>query len=561
MDKLRILLVGGPSGLREELEQHYDVVDGSNSAQVADKLRQERIHLSIIYLQWTGEQVDPDLSALALMTEDHPPTILVLSKPMDQMSQIVRDALGGLEHPAPAVALISEQEEGLGAILRAVEECVKRHIRINQELVIQSDGDALRDIANHLMPEDDPKLWTPELEDLFRILFSDCSSISIKLLTHGLQSPKGGIANVWVQPQSQAVPEGHPLLVKCGRRKDVENIRARYEAYFFRLTHVRLAGCAHTRSFGALAYPAPAYPTPGDRLDVYDFSEFYRIKVGTGADGDIGSAIDYLFDRAGKPWYRQVGAPSTLRDKDLRSCYLKRLGIPDKQRLEGLMREVVEKASSYGARVELGGKEVGIAIPQRAQPHQYPNLVLHLYGDDSRLKVFDAKPSQFGISHGNLCGSNLCVDRKGIVWLDGCENLEWGPYVADVAGIEALLKFRCLEWNNPRDLYRLERLILLRDDLEPKTQDTLPLEISQTLKWIAHVRQRANALSSDDILEYYASLFFFTMREFVAKETKPVQKLHALFSAAMICYLLVHWDKWDGWPGPETVLPAKGAES
>jgi len=150
--------------------------------------------------------------------------------------------------------------------------------------------------------------------------------------------------------------------------------------------------------------------------------------------------------------------------------------------------------------------------------------------------------------------------------LDGYENMDIGPVVTDAAGLEAILKFHCTEdVLSVQQLYQFERISLLPSDLNelnglaenPNRLVEVGVcspEMQRLFRIIVHLRnQWAGMLPGPDLQEYYASMFFFTMRELLNEEISLKRRLHAFLSAAMICYRLEHWKNFVGWPGPKQV--------
>jgi hypothetical protein len=264
------------------------------------------------------------------------------------------------------------------------------------------------------------------------------------------------------------------------------------------------------------------------------------------------------------PWYRHTNVPQAIREKDLRSFYLTRLGLDDERKNREILLDVIKRASSNSYVVVKKPKlsrEIEFHFSQK--PDSYPDPVSHLHGDIKSVKAFYTKPGYLLLTHGDLRGANFSVDNQILVWLDGYENVDWGSALADMAGLESILKFYCIDILNPVELYQFERAVLSPthfDGLKDYDASALPGEMHPILRAIAHVRSKAKRMAGVDMEEYYANLFFFTMRELISEEipsTRPsmpeIRKLHALLSSAMICYRLKNWDHWTGWPGGEKV--------
>jgi hypothetical protein len=551
MTQSRILLVGYPQGLDIRLQHDdYEVIIETDPTRALDKLRTEWFHLSIVYLPKKGGKIDGDMLSLALaIDKPYPQKIIILSDPLDQTSRMICQALTNLDGTAPAVALVSEQD-GLDAVMRAVKNSIKRYSNINQQLVIQPNIHVLERIASHIKPNTNPTQWVSELHELLCMLFHDCSSIRLELPSH-LQDRKGNIATVWVQPTSRNIPQEHPVLVTCGSRERVAQIRESYETYLFRVTGLRMAGHAETMNFASVAYPAPS-----DRSDIYDhdFTDFYLNKIASTAAKDIGLAISDYFNQAHKLWYR-VRQPDGLEKKSLRSWYIEHLLVEDEKKMKSLLEHTIGDAGKCGVRIQLKQNSLGVAFSTSAKYEFYPNPVHHVYRGN--IKFLNSNPSLLRIGHWDLRGSNLCVTKENVVVLSGYENLEWGPGVGDVAGMETLLKFHCQEHNRLFDLYNLEKRIFALESFdELPDQTSMDPTIQKTMEWVAHLRTgHARGLSSYDLSYYYANLFYFAMREFVSESATDLQRLHALLSAAIICYRLENWDTWKGWPDDPNKWP------
>jgi hypothetical protein len=438
-------------------------------------------------------------------------------------------------------------------LINTADKAIRKHLGINPELEILPGREIFYTLAGWLKPDDDPKHWVGELEDLFRILFHDSTRIRVEWKEH-LSRKRGEICTVWVQPMSEVVPTGHPLLVKCGKRESIERARESYERFFFRVTPTRLAGFARTTHFAAAALPAPVETGS----IVGNFPEFYRRK----SEEEVCRVITLFTDQC-KRWVRQATDSPNWRRKDLRELYLDRLGLRDQVKVGGVIQELIERAPDYGLWVEQIGNEIGFRFRPREKSQFYSHPLLYLYGKKSDLWLRSAR---LCITHGDLRNENFCVDPEGVIWLDGYENMDIGPVVTDAAGLEAILKFHCTEdVLSVQQLYQFERISLLPSDLNelnglaenPNRLVEVGVcspEMQRLFRIIVHLRnQWAGMLPGPDLQEYYASMFFFTMRELLNEEISLKRRLHAFLSAAMICYRLEHWKNFVGWPGPKQV--------
>lgn len=554
----KVLLIANLPPYRETLQgAGYNVVVDSDPNSASRTLSQEWFHLAIIHLPLVNGHADTASLNLVLQSDVLIPKIVLCDQTLDQMSRIMRDALDNLNRPAPPVAFLS-QTEGLAAVIDTAGKAIRKHLGINPQLEIDNAREVFYALAGWLKPGSEPDRWAGELEDLFHILFQDCTRITVELKDY-LSRRRGEICTVWVRPASETVPEGRPLLVKCGPRENIEKARENYERYFFRITPTRLAGFARTTHFAAAALPAP---TETYNL-VGDFPSFYRRKRQN--KDDIRKAITLFAEKC--QYWNQSPRILPFQDKDWRALYLDRLNLREQATVGKAIQTLIEQASRYGLSIEQTGIELGFRFLPRKDPDFYPYPLPYLYGNKKGLEL---TPSRISITHGDLRDENFCVDTSGVIWLDGYENMDWGPAVTDAAGLEAILKFRCSEstWSFPQ-LYQFERAALFptyhRDQMP--SRDDYPAEMQQLLRMIEHLRKEwSGVLFGSDLREYYASLFFFTMRELVTEETSTesrssvIRKLHALLSAAMICYRLENWKDFatKGWPGSKEVFPVGG---
>lgn len=557
--RLRILLIGNYPPLEERLRQNQDLelLVQNDLAVAASQLDAGWFHLVIVQLRKMTDTIDTERFTFCMNLPQHVPRIFLGPSKLDDMGVVVRDALTSLD-PGPSALAFATMSDDLEKISEYVRKAIKKATAINRNLSIKNfELDAL---ASTIMPGQESSRWTDELEDLFQMLFPDCSEIRVRPLQH-LPTSKGYYATLWVEPSSLIVSEQYPMLVKCGRREIIEEMRVAYSQFLFRLTAVQPAACALTSHFGAIALPAPV-EQPG-HLD--DFASFY-FRMG-GKTKRIERAIDHLFEGTSARWRNQTDAPAEYTDKELAYFFMNRWKISERRLLDraALSTAIAELAKVRAARsLQLEINETSLVFSLAGHTYkEYPNPLSLL--SDKKRSIFAASPShpRLCITHGDFRGMNLCVDADNITWIEGLDNLDWRPAVTDVAGLEALIKFHCLggcsETLDLRNLYGFERVSLEPDSFESEMKTLNGLaDMNKALKVIRHLRMRwGRSLSSAEMPEYYACLFFFALREilsdnFTSNQPSDVRKLHALLSAAMIGYRLEKWgDKWNGWPEPK----------
>jgi hypothetical protein len=186
----------------------------------------------------------------------------------------------------------------------------------------------------------------------------------------------------------------------------------------------------------------------------------------------------------------------------------------------------------------------------------YPNPYDYI---SNRARAFPQNPLQC-ITHGDLNGNNVLVDRERRVWLIDFERTGWGPVLRDFAELESVIRWELTRSRNMHSLYRFEKALIesgdFGDEIDLPGRD-VPDDLRKAIRALATLRQLAGQVSGAEMREYYIGLLFYAVRMIIAGgisspgQSRPslVRRAHALLSAAMIVYRLEHWDtRWKGWP-------------
>jgi len=155
-------------------------------------------------------------------------------------------------------------------------------------------------------------------------------------------------------------------------------------------------------------------------------------------------------------------------------------------------------------------------------------------------------PSLVAITHGDLNGTNILVDREGKAWLIDFFKTGWGPALRDLAELESVVKFELLQTEDLLARYALEKASLSLRSLKQPIQVESPFRLAELARAVAVIQQlRALACDiadTDDPREYYVGLLFYALKEMAGFRPRvgeekhiSVGQYHALLSAAMVC--------------------------
>jgi hypothetical protein len=169
-----------------------------------------------------------------------------------------------------------------------------------------------------------------------------------------------------------------------------------------------------------------------------------------------------------------------------------------------------------------------------------------------RGESFFPVPSLVAITHGDLNGTNILVDREGKAWLIDFFKTGWGPALRDLAELESVVKFELLQTEDLLARYALERASLqARSFKHPIQLESLSrlAELGRAVATIQQLRALAcDIADSEDPREYYVGFLFYALKEMAGftprvgeEEHVSVSQYHALLSAAMVCEMLEGW--------------------
>jgi DNA-binding response OmpR family regulator len=521
----------------------FEVFTARSVALAETLYRQELVHLAVIDVRLErGDDADTSGLDLARRIDPVVPCIIMTGHPSVES---VRQALGEIGAADYIVKPKGELDELLEAISRAFES----RVRINRQLQIQWDeGFSLASLVGmlkdyHDAPPDTQARAAVELEELLRKLFAPpVERIKVRYMSPG----QGGSGVILVVPYRNGL-QAEPVVVKFGRRDNIERERRHYEQFVLPFagrwsTQLRDKMIA-TLSFAALKFSFVGLSSDTPR----DFNTFYCDPTVSAAD--IHRTVQTLFEENCRLWYQGKQRWIGESGDTLARAYQEQLNLdrPSKQeKLRTCIATLLDGRSVGGVRL-LPVTPVAFAVEVEGEgPHRrliLPHPLIFI------LERFTFPPPTYTcITHGDLNGRNIFVDEAGRSWLIDFFKSGWGPVSRDLAELESVIKFELLETEDLRLLLAFEQAVLrpTRFDrpfsFDPVT-GPFKAELQRALVVIATLRRLAQQLSDTwSTAEYDVGLFFYALKTLTQRgitpqeqARHPVRSRHALLSAALIC--------------------------
>jgi CheY-like chemotaxis protein len=392
-------------------------------------------------------------------------------------------------------------------------------IQINFDLEYEVDCDQLLPkIAGEIKWEDGEENHPPadqlteQIRDIFGKLFYDASRLYIRKLKPGLT----GAAVLRAEPTGMhgITP---PQVVKVGRRDKTVTESENYKNYvknYLPLASVQ-ANAAYSQHLGGVLY---TFMGNGTR----SFAEFDQFYDEENAETIIKSLEDLIFNTC-RYWYNH-------RDRvrrDLRALYYKALNL-DKAKL-------IERIGSVLPGYDPANKHT--LFPPTHETIINPLQWMDDRGDDFVQAVFES------ITHGDLTGRNIMVDRDKGCWLIDFYRTYPSHILRDFLILETDIKYRMLPCPSLEAFIRLEKTLFAGDFSKRQVQvdEDLPGDIQKAAQVVHALHnfatQIAMGLGETDLAreEYLRSLLMVTLNVVRLRHIENERKLHALYSAHLIC--------------------------
>lgn len=542
MNKRVLIVDNDPEFLETRAErlaaEGYHVEQATSLERAEAILDRHWVHVLIADLRLRDEADEKDTGGLALAR--HPayrsiPKIILTKYPS---YEYVREALGmDISGLPPAVDFIAKQE-GPNAMLQAIEQAFRRHVRINERLTVAWAALAsFQHLAHLIEPELHNSLLADragELEDLFRKLFYDNTQITIGRLF--VQQAGRVVLEVFAYGEQQTDSQ---FVVSCGRKPCIDDELARYEHFAPRWTDAGSTDkvkAAETSHLAAITYRLIGC----DLEDVTTFRAFYR----RAASNQVVATLDRLFQTTLAPWHQK--GRSHEPSGSLRRLYLDWLEVGEAMLASGGLEHRVEAISrealaSGMARIDLSAHKLAFYLTDTTIA-VYANPAA-LVG--TRLPINPA--SMFGITNGSVDADTVLVDGVGRSWLIDFARAGRGPLLRDAVALETTIVLELLETTELPARHAIELRLLETAGLDtPIVAEGLAPEIHQALSAIEHLRMAIAAAAGRDLTLYRIGLLCCAMKHILDYDPtvryprrQLVPYVHGLLRAAMLCEKLI----------------------
>jgi CheY-like chemotaxis protein len=351
-----------------------------------------------------------------------------------------------------------------------------------------------------------------EFDDLLARMFNRAS----RLVLTPMRGGRSGAGVLKAQPFLNH-GGGATVVLKFGDLHDIETENRNFDEYVnpylngARTTAVHKR--AHTWLLGATAY----------RLlgagEFVDFPTYYAQH----STGEVIHALDGLFADTCAPWYENAGPVELL---DLRDEYTKRLGCDE----ENLRRALQNLKTVQGGST--------LTFSSLSAQRKFPNPIRTV--SDEQLVYSSHK----AITHGDLNGGNIMVDRSGTCWLIDFYHTAPAHVLRDLTLLDGAIRWTSLV---PADATLDERLALeeaLLDaceiDADGRVKGRLDsdnpalrkaFDISLYLRSLAAKQNRKRNMN--DVPDYALASMFYGLNLIRFLHLPKVQREHALLSAAL----------------------------
>jgi hypothetical protein len=387
-----------------------------------------------------------------------------------------------------------------------------------------------------------------ELEDLMVRLLDRATALRMLRVISG----RGGCGVIIARPSFGGVM-GEDMVIKFGLRETVMTEFDNYKRWvepFAAVRSTQLRGePVRTPHLGAIKYSFV-----GERAGrLVHFNDYYL--RGDVPIESIEETLRYLFEECCELWYKSKRRPSEKERIPLDVWYREQLPFYDRHVdelqdvVEGLVNGEHPLARCFRRQgptrleVTLGGETISLPDPV--------HFALEAKSSEKGENFFLVS-SLVAITHGDLNGTNILVDREGKAWLIDFFKTGWGPALRDLAEMESVVKFELLQTEDLLARYALERASLRTRSLQHPIQVESPFRLTELDRAVATIQQlRALACDiadSEDPREYYVGFLFYALKEMAGftprageEEYVSVGQYHALLSAAMVCEVLERW--------------------
>jgi DNA-binding response OmpR family regulator len=512
------------------LHPHYQVLEASSVQEAEQCLHERWVHLAILDIRLEDDSDKKDISGLQLAQAPAyralPKIILTSYATVEAARVALGPVLGGLP---PAVNFL-QKDEGAEAMIAAIEESLAHHVRINWNLVLQTQPQQpltcaylvscmQRHLAGeHLLERAD------ELEDLLRRLFYEYSQLTLERL---LWQDAGQVAFLAVAFQEGALPAS--FVVVCGEPSSMTAAAQRYHTFAPRV--MGTTGTVLSLQAATLHFVAHAYTLANTDLEqIQPLTDVYRM----GPDKACHDALEGLLQQTFAAWHHDSRIPDAERALD--TIYRERLHWPADVRQQGAARlqALLRQVLTLG--LEITHADDRLTVEVAGETFTYPEPIAVL-----------SQPSAIGqpvlLTHtpGRLTGENILADAQGRTWLTDFAEAGLAPWLWNVVALEAIIRF---DWVEHSDLARLHDMERRLSEASFHTLELRQIKASlrKPVRALQTLRRLAVPLVGADTQPYTLGLAFQAATRFLRFDPtvqltrrEIVRLAHALLAAAMLC--------------------------
>lgn len=367
-----------------------------------------------------------------------------------------------------------------------------------------------------------------EFEIILRNIYSDCSAVSIKLLTGGY-SAKTFLINGYDHSGKRIIP----TVLKLGSIDLIKREVERYNEYvkkFILNNSVSVLGSFYYGNSGGVRYNFVGISGPDSKL------KWLRLYYQQNKIDEFIEVIEKVFTGVLLPWY---GQPR------LELIYPFKEHDPTKVFFPHIEKEANEV-------LDISSDEEKIFIPEIGKDVVNPYWFLkHKYKEyENKSKLWYKC-----ISHGDLNLQNILIDEKNNIYVIDFSETKIRNAVADFARIEPIVRIENVKIENEQDITELlqfEEGLLYPDKLNEQplfTYEGKDPMVEKAYHTICKLRQYANTVTlfEYDLIPYLLAILEWTLPIVCYKGVEPIRMKYSAYVSALMCEKIIELSKKQSW--------------
>jgi ActR/RegA family two-component response regulator len=539
----RVLVVDNEQTVRDDhiknlrrWNYHPIVAEGRGEALLRDaeaKAAWHRCHIALVDMRLLNHDNRSDTSGLDLIPKLQPTLSIVVSGYGDLAT--AREAL--LEKGATDFV---GKQEGPERLKEVIDKALRSTCACQKGLEISwSSGLSSPKVKQRFFP-DEPAIPLDQANDVLGRLFPNAQKLRMETIAGSQHTPNPAprsrvfVLQVWEDDRQ-------PVAVKLARTERTQLEVERYNAH----VDGKLAGRFYARLQRSIALwdiGGAVYEFMGASLgNMRLFSEYYASEPAE----TIIRSVRHLFDET---WAAQYQQALLSQHTSLFKAYTEVWGDGWHERL----RQFPDKHQQMRFPLPLG--ELHLPNPIA--------WVRNRVGLDGGPDTSQFPLTLTAITHGDLLGDNIFVDKDDHVWMIDYERTGPGPIQQDFVELESdiLMRLTLLSSAEQRFFFELAIAIAQPKDLQQSPQ--VRIDHSAAAKALLVVNQlrqlAARHAGSSDAQQYLWGLLFNTVfsATLLGQDVEhQARRERALLLGSLICHRLDHWE--DQWP-PKAWLHKEG---